>query len=265
MAQYTIQLRRYIDAQSQYDPNVKTIDQKITAALPRLFDFDFPIFDESYRTTLETNIVKAYYMHEIGFETMALFKFYLNQWLNLNMPYYNQLYESQRIKFDPLENVSYADVRNKKAIGSKDTTSNAKSDTTRDYNSNVTGNSKTTTDETTQGNSRTIGDDTPQGRLTNTTQYNSDVNTTNSNGETNTTDNQDTTSNQKDTTTSNFNQDTTNNQKSTNDEDTNYTRKGKMSSLTYSEMIEKYRKIIINVDAQIVKDISVLFFGLQSW
>ena len=101
--------------------------------------------------------------------------------------------------------------------------------------------------------------------MTNTTQYNSDVNTTNSNGETNTTDNQDTTSNQKDTTTSNFNQDTTNNQKSTNDEDTNYTRKGKMSSLTYSEMIEKYRKIIINVDAQIVKDISVLFFGLQSW
>jgi hypothetical protein len=257
-----MQLRRYIEAQSQYSQEHLTVDQKIDAALPRLFDFDFPIFDEDYRATLERNIVKRYYMREIGFETMALFKFYLNQWLNLNMPYYNQLYKSMRIEFDPMENVNYKDVRNKVNSGTKNTKSNATSDTDRDYTSDVTGTSNTDTKESSENNSRTIGDDTPQARLDNTTKYNSNVNTTNSNGEDDTTETQDTTSKQTDSTKTNFTQDTTNDQEHRDNEDYTFSRQGKMSSVTYSELLMKYRETFINVDKQIIDAMNVLFMGI---
>lgn len=71
------------------------------------FDFglkDYPIFDESYRNTLNQNILYHYYENEIGLETPALFKFYLNQKLREIMPYYNVLYEKQRKLLNNLEN-----------------------------------------------------------------------------------------------------------------------------------------------------------------
>lgn len=62
------------------------------------FDFgldDYPIFNETYRNTLNNNILNYYYNSEIGFETAELFKFYLNNTLKLIMPKYNVLYEKQ--------------------------------------------------------------------------------------------------------------------------------------------------------------------------
>ena len=54
----------------------------------------FPIFDENYRSVLETKILRHYYTREIGFETVGLWKHYLKTKLNEIMPKYNKLYEA---------------------------------------------------------------------------------------------------------------------------------------------------------------------------
>jgi hypothetical protein len=87
MAKYTTEVRTLIE--SGYDIGLK----------------DYPIFDESYRNVLNNKIIQHYYMREIGFETAALFKFYLNRTMSEIMPLYNQYYESSKLQFNPLDNV----------------------------------------------------------------------------------------------------------------------------------------------------------------
>lgn len=82
MAKYTITIKTLID---------NNFDFKMT---------DYPIFDETYRETLNNNILHHYYENEIGFETAPLFRFYLNQKLNEIMPYYNELYKVQKKLID---------------------------------------------------------------------------------------------------------------------------------------------------------------------
>lgn len=63
------------------------------------FDFglkDYPIFDETYRDKLNNKILNYYYNNEIGFETAELFKFELNNKMEIIMPYYNNLFEAQK-------------------------------------------------------------------------------------------------------------------------------------------------------------------------
>ena len=70
----------------------------IKSLLDNDFDFgltNYPIFNEEYRETLNNHILNYYYENEIGFETAELFKFYLNNTLDLIMPKYNQLYQAQ--------------------------------------------------------------------------------------------------------------------------------------------------------------------------
>ena len=82
MAKYTITIKTLID---------NNFDFQMT---------DYPIFDETYRETLNNNILHHYYENEIGFETAPLFRFYLNQKLNEIMPYYNELYKVQKKLID---------------------------------------------------------------------------------------------------------------------------------------------------------------------
>lgn len=63
---------------------------------------DYPLFDESYRDTLNKKIIDHFYYQEIGFETAALFKHYLNVTMQEIMPYYNELYKTQELVKNPL-------------------------------------------------------------------------------------------------------------------------------------------------------------------
>ena len=72
---------------------------------------EYPIFDENYRTTLNKTIIDYYYMYEIGFETPALFKHYLNATMNAIMPKYNALFVAQEeILENPLGNVNLTET-----------------------------------------------------------------------------------------------------------------------------------------------------------
>lgn len=65
----------------------------------------YPIFDESYRETLNKKIIDRYWNQEIGLETISQFTFHMRRKMNEIMPFYNQRYLSTQLKFDPLSTV----------------------------------------------------------------------------------------------------------------------------------------------------------------
>ena len=100
MSKYTTEVRYICEHFSGLSESVgyDDVEQVIKNCLPKVFDFNFPIFDESYRTVLETKILRHYYTREIGLDTVGLWKLKLNTKLNEIMPYYNQRYESCLLK-----------------------------------------------------------------------------------------------------------------------------------------------------------------------
>lgn len=62
----------------------------------------YPIFDESHRETLNSKIINHYYRREIGAESAQLFRLFMSRRMREIMPYYNQLYLSEKLEFDPL-------------------------------------------------------------------------------------------------------------------------------------------------------------------
>lgn len=61
---------------------------------------DYPIFDEAYRDTLNTKILRHYYTREIAAETAGRWRMFVRDAMHLIMPYYNQLYESEVVAND---------------------------------------------------------------------------------------------------------------------------------------------------------------------
>ena len=94
MALYTTQVRTICESAigRNVPGGVDEINDILTQSAPLVFNFYFPIWDENYRLTLETKILKHYYMREIGAETVGLWKLWLDERLNLIMPYYNKFY-----------------------------------------------------------------------------------------------------------------------------------------------------------------------------
>ena len=108
MSKYTTEVRFICETVSGHTDSTgfDDVDTVIADAIPKIFNFDFPIFDESYRTVLCTKILRHYYTREIGLETYGLWKLKLETKLNEIMPYYNKLYESELYKYNPLYDVN---------------------------------------------------------------------------------------------------------------------------------------------------------------
>lgn len=104
MSKYTTELRYICETYAGLDESVgyNSIEEVIAKSRAKIFDFDYPIFDESYREVLETKIIRHFYTREIGFETVGLWKLKLNTKMNEIMVYYNQLYLSEQLEFNPL-------------------------------------------------------------------------------------------------------------------------------------------------------------------
>lgn len=114
MSDFTTQLRFICESYAKrYDkPQPQAnVDSIIEAARTNIFDFDYPIFDVNYKKTLEEKIISHYYTREIGQETVGLFKLRLKNKMREIMPYYNQLYLSEKLKFNPFFNTDAVDTR----------------------------------------------------------------------------------------------------------------------------------------------------------
>lgn len=91
----------------------------------------YPIFDEAYRQGLNDKIINHFMFREIAFETPGLFINRLNVRMAEIMPYYNQLYMSELLKFEPLSNFEYTETV------SEDENKNRSKDTNQSHRNNV--------------------------------------------------------------------------------------------------------------------------------
>lgn len=85
--------------------------QNYAPTLGRLVERGFEPFNDWWSTYIPEHkdelcrkILHKYWFNQIGSETPERFKHYLNQQLEEIMPYYNQLYASELLKFNPLLN-----------------------------------------------------------------------------------------------------------------------------------------------------------------
>lgn len=94
------------------------IDEVLTESTVNKVMPDYPLFDENYRYQLNKKILKYYYTREICAESVGLWKLWLDNKLNAIMPYYNQLYESELLKFDPLSDYKVLTKQSLNKVGS---------------------------------------------------------------------------------------------------------------------------------------------------
>lgn len=274
LAKYTTQVRsicEYYAGRSETG-NYADIDSIITSAIPSIFTSGWPIYDESHRAELETKILKHYYFQEIGFETVALWKFYLNTTLAEIMPYYNQLYSTVGLVDNPLDTIAYTEQK----TGSENTTEaetttgsvNANESGTAERTENRTGSSETTGNSTESRDNTEKYSDTPQGGLTGIANNTYLTDVTMQEGTTTTDSSTDTTS--EDTITRNDSDsrdrsETTSNVSNRNaGKDSNFTttwtgRNGQ----SVGKLLEEYRAQILNIDMQIINNLQNLF--MQVW
>ena len=70
MSKYTMTIKDIVDDYSMLSES-KKIDDKLDYARQYIFDFDYPIIDESTKKRIEIAILKHYYLREIAFETIG--------------------------------------------------------------------------------------------------------------------------------------------------------------------------------------------------
>ena len=190
----------------------------------------YPIFDEDYRPHLNKLIKDHYWFRETAYETASMFAHQLRHRLELVMPYYNQLYESTRIKFDPLSTMDVSSV----------------SDGTHASSSSNEGSGSTSTRNSGASESDSRDMRYPDTAINQQGDY--AVSGNKSNGRTEGASK------------------TENESKSSakGDETTHATSHSTGRSQSASSLIAEYRASLINVDRMVLGELSDLFFGLWS-
>ena len=108
MSKYTTEVRYICEEAAEMDSSVGygDVNRVVEMAYPKIFDSSLNFYNEETKARLLPKILLHYYQREIGFETVGLWKLKLNQKLREILPYYNQLYESEDLEYNPLQNVS---------------------------------------------------------------------------------------------------------------------------------------------------------------
>ena len=234
-----------------------TFTVSVSELIAQGFDFgmepsDYPIFDESYRDPLNTKIIRHYWNYEIGHETESMWRFSLNRKLNEIMPYYNQLYLSTKIQFDPLSTMDYSEILDGTGSSTGNTTDTDTSTTT----SNGTSTSHTDNTTETDSSSRGVHSDFPQVPLSGDQDYASSME--DSTSKTTGTGSQDSTGS-----TTGTDSTTRNGSGTVSGDSTNHTERDMTGyNGPASELLMNYRRTLLNVDMMVITDLRVLFMGL---
>ena len=114
MARYTLNVSEICGTITNQDVNeiqgnaFDYIDDIIEEAIPFIFSQRLNIYDNAEdRQELYRKILEHYWEYEICTYTPAEFIRRLNRKLREIMPYYNQLYATEKVKFDPLIDIDY--------------------------------------------------------------------------------------------------------------------------------------------------------------
>lgn len=278
MSKYTTQVRFICENKSglEISGGSGDVDSIIAKSWNKIFTSKAPFFDEEYRSILCQKILKHYYLREICCETVGIWTLWMNTRLEEIMPYYNQLYESAKIEFNPMHNVDLTSKHERNVEGT------SKEDGTRTDNTTgkrtLTGNRDTDntsvgTRNTTNSSDETKRDlysDTPQGAitglenenyLTNARKITDNVNGT-GNEETNTTEKSGTDYSETEDTTGKIDGVTSNTGKTNTTEDYLETIIGKQGTESFSSLLNEFRETFLNIDMKVIEEFNDLFFGL---
>lgn len=298
MSKYTSEVRFICESLTGHEESsgYDGIDEIIEQAIPLIFSFDFPIFDENYREVLCTKILRHYYTREIGLETYGLWKLKLQTKLNEIMPYYNKLYESELLKFNPLYDVNMTTVNsgsktgestnignneNKRTSNRQDKLSAVQTDEDSRTNT-LSGSNTEESDSLTAGNNvnRDMYSDTPQGALTGVESGNYLTNARKVTGETNASEvgKRSGTSNSTESSSGRNSSVNTKEEsgsgsetntgftqtvdKSKNTEDYVMQVMGKTGGVSYAKLLKEFRDTFLNIDMDIIRDLGELFMLL---
>lgn len=254
MSKYTTEVRYICESLAGLNDSkgADSVDDIILLAYPKIFTTKAELFNEEYKAILYPKILKHYYLREIGAETVGIWKLWMNTRIEEILPYYNQLYESALLKFEPLEDVNLTRTHAREEENNE----------ANDSNRGLVSENKTTTEQTlsttTDNTRRDLYSDTPQGALTGVENENyltnarkiTEENTQNQSNES--------------TTKNTYNENETQNQnkKANITEQYNETIKGKQGVTSFSKMLVEYRESLLNIDQLVIEEFSDLFMTL---
>lgn len=196
MSKYTTEVRFICENKAGLEESAgaNSVDTVLNNSWDKIFTTQCTFFDPNYRAVLCKKILKHYYLREISSETVGIWLLWMNTKLEEIMPYYNQLYNSALLQFDPFLDTDYQRTHQGENTGSRNTDSTANSsgsksgsnahntaDTAENHatatsNTNTTDSgtitdSKDAASDSTASSSGNKGDrysDTPQGTISNT-------------------------------------------------------------------------------------------------
>lgn len=259
MSKYTTQLRYICESKAGYMRSQDDYNQVIYKAYPKIIHPETPLFDTSYSSVLYPKIIRHYYFDEIAHETVGHFIMRLNTKLDEILPYYNQMYKSELFEFNPLYDTDYYTEGNREDNNTDNRTRTDNLNSLR--TDNLTG---VRTDDLAAHSESLNWDlysDTPQGTisdidlqanayLSNARKQTGEADSTNTGTVTNNntgTQNYANTGTQKnDAVIHNINE---------------YAEHvyGKRGGMTYAAMLKEFRETFLNIDMQIIEELSRLF------
>ena len=282
MSKYTTEVRYICEHYAGLDESkgFGNVADIIAEARSKVFDFEFPIYDESYRSVLETKILKHYYTREIGAESVGLWKLWLDTRLNEIMPYYNDLYRSALLEFNPLIDTDFTSQHNGESAGESKNGLQGSDVDSRNYQTTDSGRLVSEGSSENLGSRNNTGtddnwnyySDTPQGGinglsdntyLTNAT-HNTDSNTNSETSRNDITTDQTTTNNNTRTEGGSGTKNRTENRTGEFSNTDSYIDHvvGKRGTASYSSLIMEFRKTLINIDMMIIDELGDLFMNV---
>lgn len=235
MSKYTTQVRFICETSANLTQSCgfNDIEDILNKSWSKIFS-DFPIFDEHYRPELCKKILRYYYTREICCETVGRWKLFLSDKMKNIMPYYNQLYQSELLKIQPLVSVD------------RSVTHDGSGSETKSTSRSGTNTSSSRTDGST--NTWSYYSDTPQGGINGLDTNDYLTNATHNVG--------------MDGTSTSLNASNTDNETGTGNRSDTYVDKVLGYDGNQSEMLLKFRETFLNIDMMIIDELKDLFFTL---
>ena len=286
VSKYTTEVRFICEQKAGLEGSVgaSDVDEVLDKSWNKVVTSEFQIFDESYREKLVKKVLKHYYLREIASETAGIWMLWMNTKFEEIMPYYNQLYESAKLKFEPFYDVDYKRSSQRDVTETEHGSYENKGQSESSGSSSETGKTTNTSTEIahnyvadvgeTGGTSNDLYSDTPQGALNgvDSQTYLTNARKVTNNGNTKdevTTDINDKVDGSGTSESSGESSQTVNtllnntNAKSGEKSD-GYSEsvKGKSGGSSYSKMLIEYRDTFLNIDMLVIQEFDDLFFKL---
>ena len=197
-------------------------------------NLDFPFYSESIelKEKFKKQFIEYYYYDEIGFSTINKFVSRLHNLLSIKMDYYKQLYATElRCK-----DIDFMLNKDLEETYEKEVNSNSQSNSTSKGSSNAI--------NTVNSESKNLT--TPNQQFTLENNYVDGINQNEGRSESDTTNNIQ----------------SENTSKGNGKEVTKLVSKGNIGITSSAELLDKWRKVLININEQIIGDCSILFMGV---